>query len=328
MDICSSNLFWLQILVMVVSLLLFIRRRSKKTNLPPSPARLPFIGHLHHILFSTPHIAFHRLSLRYGPLMFLQLGTLPAIVISSAEVLRDVLRTHDIIFSNKPVMTATWKLSYGGKDMAASQYNDPWKQMKKVTMLGLLSMRRIKLGRSVRVSEIGTVLEAITRQIPGDPYSKSKGFNFSEMMNELTNRIVCRIAFGIRNDKKQYQESRLYKLLRETQWLMGGFFVGDYFPWLKWVHIFTGQQRRLQNNFKELDQYYTKVISQHIDDLNSFGNQKDHEDDGDYDLLHTVLQLRDGSGEANVFNDMDYVKGLMTVSQTLDHIDTLELVID
>lgn len=244
--------------------------------------------------------------------MFLQLGTLPAIVISSAEVLRDVLRTHDIIFSNKPVMTATWKLSYCGKDMAASQYNDPWKQMKKVTMLGLLSIRRIKLGRSVRVSEIGTVLEAITRQITGDPCSKSKGFNFSEMMNELTNRIICRIAFGIKNDKNQYQESRLYKLLRETQWLMGGFFVGDYFPWLKWVHIVTGQQRRLQNNFKELDQYYTKVISQHIDDLNSFGNQKDHQDDGDYDLLHTVLQLRDGSGEANVFNDMDYVKGLMT----------------
>jgi len=90
---------------------------------------------------------------------------------------------------------------------------------------------------------------------------------------------------------------------------MGGFFVGDYFPWLKWVHVLTGRRRRLENNFKELDEYYTKFISHHIDDLNSLDNQIN---DVDYDLLHTVLQLRDGSGEANIFNDMEYVKGLMT----------------
>jgi hypothetical protein len=40
-----------------------------KAGLPPSPRALPIIGHMH-LLGPIPHQAFHKLSTRYGPLVY------------------------------------------------------------------------------------------------------------------------------------------------------------------------------------------------------------------------------------------------------------------
>jgi hypothetical protein len=78
----------------------------KKTNLPPSPASLPFIGHLHLLNSSLPHRSLHSLSLHYGradssQIILLNLPS-PTLVVSTASAAELVLKTHDIAFASRP----------------------------------------------------------------------------------------------------------------------------------------------------------------------------------------------------------------------------------
>uniref|UniRef100_A0A0D3A4K6 Cytochrome P450 n=2 Tax=Brassica oleracea var. oleracea TaxID=109376 RepID=A0A0D3A4K6_BRAOL len=104
---------------------LFLKSLFKRTttiselNPPPSPWRLPVIGNLHQLSLH-PHRAFHRLSLRYGPLMLLYFGRVPVLVVSSADVAHDVMKTHDLKFANRPKPKALDIIMNGGRDVAFS----------------------------------------------------------------------------------------------------------------------------------------------------------------------------------------------------------------
>jgi hypothetical protein len=81
-------------------LLLFFH---KHRTLPPGPKGIPIIGNLHQLDISNLHLQFSKFSKIYGPLFSLQLGLRQAIVVSSAEIAKEVLRNNDHVFSNRPI---------------------------------------------------------------------------------------------------------------------------------------------------------------------------------------------------------------------------------
>jgi hypothetical protein len=95
----------LSLVFLIPFLYVFKRIRSSKTNLPQSPPKIPIIGNLHQ-LGTLSHRSFQALSNKYGSLMSMYLGNVPTIVVSYADS-REIMKTHDIIFSNRPKTTAT-----------------------------------------------------------------------------------------------------------------------------------------------------------------------------------------------------------------------------
>ncbi|KAH9763648.1 cytochrome P450 71A22 [Citrus sinensis] len=95
---------------------------SSKKSLPPSPPKLPIIGNLHQLgLF--PHRSLGALAQRYGPLMLLHLGKVPVLVVSSADAACEIVRTHDVIFANRPKLTPFVKLLNGCIDVSMAPYD-------------------------------------------------------------------------------------------------------------------------------------------------------------------------------------------------------------
>src|SRR4030066_383103 len=75
------------------------RKKNQKHLTPPSPLALPIIGHLHRLYKLPAHQNFHKLSAQYGPIMKLLIGSVPCIVISSPEITKEFLKTHEVSFS-------------------------------------------------------------------------------------------------------------------------------------------------------------------------------------------------------------------------------------
>ena len=84
----------LSLLILFTFLYVFNHIRSDKPNLPPSPPKLPFIGNLHQ-LGTFPHRSLQALSKKYGPVMHLDLGHTPTLVVSSVAMAREVMKTQD-----------------------------------------------------------------------------------------------------------------------------------------------------------------------------------------------------------------------------------------
>jgi hypothetical protein len=73
------------------------KNNSNMINLPPGPTPLPFIGNLHQ-LGKKPHKSLAKLDEIHGPITSLKLGQITTIVISSPNMAKEILQTHDHIF--------------------------------------------------------------------------------------------------------------------------------------------------------------------------------------------------------------------------------------
>lgn len=83
---------------------------------PPSPTKLLIIGNLRQI-GSLPHRSLATLSQKHGPLMILHFGSVPNLIVSSEELAMEVMKTYDLIFSDRPTSIITDLLSSQRKDI-------------------------------------------------------------------------------------------------------------------------------------------------------------------------------------------------------------------
>ncbi|ESW27490.1 hypothetical protein PHAVU_003G206400 [Phaseolus vulgaris] len=263
---------------------------EKRRRLPPGPRKLPFIGNLHQ-LGTLPHQSLQRLSREHGPLMLLQLGSIPTLVVSSADMAKEIFTNYDSVFSGRPLLHAANRLGYGS-GVSFSPYGEYWREMRKIMVSRLLSPKRVESFEGVRSDEVKLMLEAVALS-PGP-------VNLTELTLLLTNNVVCRVALG----KRDRGTKKVYKTLKETQQMLGGFFVDDFFPRLGWLNKFTGFQSRLEKNFRDMDSFYDQVIKEHIDE-SSDRARADHED-----VVDVLLQLQKDSSQPIAITDRQ-IKGVL-----------------
>jgi hypothetical protein len=237
-------------------LYVFKRITCDKPNLPPSPPKLPIIGNLHQ-LGALPHRSLQALSNKYGPLMFLYLGNAPTLVVSSADMAREITKTNDITFSNRPKTTATNIFSYGWKDVAFSPYGDYWRQARKICVLELLSPKSVQSLQYVREEEV----EALNNKIL-DSCLNEASVNLSEMLSTTSNNIISRCIVGQKFEDKN-GKSMLGELSRKAMVLLVAFCFGDFFPSLGWIDVLTGLILSMKATFRELDVFLDQVIEEH-----------------------------------------------------------------
>ncbi|KAK1281983.1 Cytochrome P450 93A1 [Acorus calamus] len=146
--------FYLLLLSIWVLSTLLLRRllHRRRPNLPPGPPGLPIIGHLH-MVGPIPHQAFHRISSSYGPIIHLRLGSSSLVVVNTAEGARDVYKTSELAFADRPQSYASRKFAYDSAGFAFAPYGPYWKFVKKLCMSELLGGRTLDALSPIRWHE-------------------------------------------------------------------------------------------------------------------------------------------------------------------------------
>lgn len=256
-----------QLLALLVVLLLFPffllnlgtkRALSKKTKLPPSPPKFPFIGNFLQ-QGSLPHRSLRALAEKHGPLMLLHLGRVPTLVVSSSEIAQEIMRTHDLVFASRPSLKAIRIGFYEGKGLAFTPYGDYLRLVKKLCTPHVFSAQKVHSFRLMREEEVAFMVENISEaSAPLVPVDLSK------ILSSFRNDMISRAVAG-----KFFREGRrnksLWELIGEMPAITRQFHFEDYFPSLAWLDALFGLNTRARKMFERWEDVLSEVITDHGD---------------------------------------------------------------
>ncbi|XP_073139879.1 strychnine-11-hydroxylase-like [Henckelia pumila] len=281
-------------------LIIFLLKKKRNKKLPPGPKKLPIIGNLHQLGRKLPHRSFQELSKTYGDLMLLHLGSVPTVIVSSADMSREIFKSHDLTFSGRPSFYLGKKSAFVSScTLTLAPYGEYWRQVRKIAVLELLSAKRVQSFGTIRDGEVDFMIRRVSEH-------GTSPVNLSSLAFSLSNNVLCRAAFGtLSPDGHGNGDGGMNKfqhMLEEMQQLAAEFNVANVFPWLAWVNKFNGVERKIDKNFMETHEFFDRVIEQHRDPERPKPDQED--------IIDVLLRIQDDPDQEFKLQD-EHVKGVL-----------------
>ncbi|KAJ1288916.1 hypothetical protein BS78_02G125100 [Paspalum vaginatum] len=301
-------LFWSVLLPLLIAplilyqLLVHGKRKGKKEKairLPPSPQRLPIIGHLH-LMLKEPRRALQRLAHTLGPVIYLQLGGVPAVVVSSPEAAREVLKTLDVHCCNRPSSPGAKMLTYNYRDIAFSPYSERWRERRKLFISELVGSKRVRTLSHALEEQVDQLIQSLSDQPSMEP------ININEMIFALIDGFIGTVAFGRMSGAKLLRYNEFQQVFSEALAVLSAFSAQDFFPGSpisRWVDKLVGLEARYRRIFGELDAFFETVIRQHM----STGRVQSDKDN----LVDVLIGLWKGQGKQGLAVTKDDLKAMI-----------------
>ncbi|PKA63091.1 Flavonoid 3'-monooxygenase [Apostasia shenzhenica] len=277
-------------------------RSSRRLPLPPGPKGWPFLGNLPQ-LGPKPHQTFHALSKTHGPLLHLRLGSLHAVVPSTADLAEKLLR-NDMKFINRPKNSGAEHIAYNYQDLGFTPYGPRWRMLRKLCAQHLFSARALDELQHVRRREVAAFVRRLAAA-GGPPVDVSREVAAC-VVNALAQLLVGRRVF----DDDAGEDAREFKdMVTELMYLAGSFNVGDFVPWLRWLDL-QGLEARMKKLHRKFDGFLDGVIADHP----ASGSAAAGEDvriPAARDLLSVLIELKDDAdGDGGKLTNID-IKALL-----------------
>ncbi|XP_024980899.1 cytochrome P450 93A2-like [Cynara cardunculus var. scolymus] len=241
----------------LTSIFIIFRLSRPKSHLPPTPFAFPIIGHLH-LLSPTPHRAFHNLSLQYGPIFRLFLGSMPCVVATSSQTAKELFKTYDDVFLDRPHNSSMDYISYGGKGFIFAPYGSYWKFLKKTVMSELLNGKTLDSLLPVRHDETNRFIECLSQ--------KAKVGESVELKRELmkvTNNVISRMVMSKRcSDDQEGDAVDIRKIVIDIAKVMGTFNLSDN-VWLCKNLDLQGNGKKCEAIRARFDGLIEKIMREH-----------------------------------------------------------------
>ncbi|KAJ6670944.1 CYTOCHROME P450 71B11-RELATED [Salix viminalis] len=256
---------------------LFTRYLTRKFSrqLPPGPRGWPIIGAIP-LLGAMPHVTLAKMARKYGPVMYLKMGTCNMVVASTPDAARAFLKTLDLNFSNRPPNAGATHLAYNSQDMVFADHGPKWKLLRKLSNLHMLGGKALDDWAHVRVSELGHMLRAMC-----ECSRKGEPAVVPEMLTYAMANMIGQILLSRRVFVTQGSESNEFKdMVVELMTSAGIFNIGDFIPSVAWLDL-QGIERGMKKLHLKFDVLLTKMLEEH--------KASAHERKGKQDFLDVLL---------------------------------------
>ncbi|KAL6193025.1 hypothetical protein ACLB2K_034110 [Fragaria x ananassa] len=288
------------------------KQQIPRATLPPGPNPLPIIGNLLE-LGDKPHLSLNKLSQRYGPIISLQLGQVTTVVVSSASLAKEILRTHDHVFCNRTVPDAVTSYNHCEYSMVWLPVSDRWRNLRKICNSQLFSPKVLDANQANRRVKVQELIADIC-----ESEKKGVAVNIGTAAFKTTLNLMSRTIFSVDLDNPSSETARE---LKETTWgimeEIGKPNVADYFHFLRKLDP-QGIRRRLTNHFHKTIVLIDGMINQRLE------SRKVQDYISTNDMLDTLINMSEEKNEEmdkieveNLFLDL-ISAGTDTTSATME----------
>ena len=300
-----SNEFAVSLTVFLIAAVAIWYINSSK-NQPPGPLSLPIIGSLVAFTSEPMHLVFEDLARKYGPVMFLQFGNRPTVLLNTAASIKEAFVKKAADFSDRPafyrfILTNPHRL--GIIDADETEFKDRRK-------FGINTLRQFGMGKrslEFRIQEeIAHLLKCIESK-GGEP------FDPSVILTNSVSNIICSIVFGQRFDYEDQQFHRILKLINILLKDLEEYPEIDVIPIVRFLPKYKNHMKNYVAHDYELKAFLKEQISQH---------QASHDPENPRDLIDVYLnesEMQSENDEAElvqVIYDF-FVAGTETTSTSL-----------
>ncbi|KAF8763087.1 hypothetical protein HU200_008940 [Digitaria exilis] len=232
----------------------------------------------------------------HGPLMHLRVGQVPVVVVTSKELARDVLKTHDANFATRSKLVAGGIVAYDWADILFSPSGDYWRKLRRLCIQEILSTKRILSFQHIREDEVLNLVDEIRAAGPSTPV------DLSSRLHRITNSIVSRAAFG----RKRSNAADFLAAIKQSVVMSSGFYVPDLFPRFTGIlSVLTGMRRKLRAIRRTVDGILEEIICEREEMLKQ-GNNKEEEN-----LVDVLLGLQENGHDFGFPMTRDTIKAII-----------------
>ncbi|XP_060098792.1 cytochrome P450 2J5-like [Heteronotia binoei] len=276
--------------LMFLLILHFLKLSQSCKAYPPGPLRLPFIGNVWKIGSTFSQDMLIKLAKQYGNIYSLWLGSMPVVVVSGFEGVKEVLIKHSEDFVDRPVSPVITLLVKNKGIILSNGHN--WKQQRK---FGLVTMRKLGLGKKGvehQIQEEAHELVEILARAKGQPLDPSL-----HIKNSVSN-VVSALAFGHRFSVDDKEFIMLIDIIDKLINYPGTFFnyLAEIFPQV--MQYLPGPHKKMLANAEIARSFARKEIEKHKE----YQAMHDPQDFIDFYLLQMEKSKNDLSSTYNEEN--------------------------
>lgn len=288
-------------------LLIFKHFFHHNRKLPPSVFSFPIIGHLY--LIKNPIFqALGSLSSKYGPILYLRLGSQPFVTVSSPSITEECFSKNDIIFANRPPSLAADFLAYNYTVLMFAPYGHLWRSLRRLGAVELFSFNSLQKSSAIREDET----RALVRQLFRVSKSGTQKVDLKFWFSVFSFNIIMRIFTGEQCISEKDASLEVGK--QRLQELKAKFFARvslstcDLFPILKRIGFtFNDLKQSLMMLYKKRDEFLQGLVDEFrqkkIRSSNTNSVKKTT-------LMETLLSHQES--EPDLYSD-DVIKGFILV---------------
>ncbi|CAA7043267.1 unnamed protein product [Microthlaspi erraticum] len=189
-------------LITIIFVAVMLHQRRQRSNIPPGPPPRFMIGNFHQLKPLWTH-SFSEWSKTYGPIISVWLGSQLAVVVSSSDLDKQVLRDKDNQLCNRH---RTARMTQNGSDLIWSDYGPHYVKLRKLCTLELFSFKSIESYRFVREMEVRYMVRSIFMDLMSVSGDCQKPVMLRMYLTSVALNIVSRLVIGKTFEPKEGKE--------------------------------------------------------------------------------------------------------------------------
>ncbi|KAG0599537.1 hypothetical protein M758_12G159700 [Ceratodon purpureus] len=306
----SSSWIWLVITIVVTGMTVAAMGTitKRRLNLPPGPPAWPLVGCLPFLaLGQPPEVMFAKLGEKYGELMLLWMGSRPYVVVSSARMAMEFLKTHDQEFANRPVSVVRDYISFKGNSIISMPASNPlYQRLRRMFVLELLSPKKIAASRGLRKDQMLKMLQGIREELDA-----SHRVDFRMAVSSLGLNLSMCMIFGRHCGGKVVPkeiETLALTFIKAVK-VVAKINISDLLPSIRWLDL-QGIEVELRDVEVQLRKSITDLIELKRLEMSRWSLEEIENDANERDIMSKILLL-EGEDRLNDDQQMGVVFALL-----------------